>query len=207
MSPISNKQKQPEAVAYIPRVVMALRALGGSAKVGAVKEAIVASMMASGSTINEVMLSSGVPKYDNDIRWARMYLVNAGYLEPTSVAGYSNWQLTLLGASEPLNPEKAVQIYNLTAKKSKGANAESEAAPAEEDPQRSLPGFSTWKSQVKKILTKMPHKGFEWLCASVMTKNGLHATTVTGQSGDKGIDGMGLLKIDAMSLISIRVAW
>ena len=40
-----------------------------------------------------------------------------------------------------------------------------------------------------------------------MTANGLDQINVTGKSGDKGIDGMGLMYLDDAGLISIRVAW
>jgi restriction system protein len=53
----------------------------------------------------------------------------------------------------------------------------------------------------------MPEKGFERLCAFIMTKNGLLATKVTGQSGDGGVDGEGMLAFDGLSLIKTPVAW
>ena len=40
-----------------------------------------------------------------------------------------------------------------------------------------------------------------------MTANGLDQINVTGKSGDKGIDGMGLMSLDGAGLVSIRVAW
>ena len=67
--------------------------------------------------------------------------------------------------------------------------------------------MDSWELQLKKILTTLPDKGFERLCAQIMTENGLHATTVTGKPCDKGIDGEGLLAIDHAGLVSIRVAW
>ncbi len=39
-----------------------------------------------------------------------------------------------------------------------------------------------------------------------MTANGLDQIKVTGKSGDKGIDGMGLMYLDDAGLVSIRVA-
>ena len=51
-------------------------------------------LTAKGETIPETSLSSGAPKFANDIQWARMYLVNAGLLEPMKTAGYGNWKLT-----------------------------------------------------------------------------------------------------------------
>ena len=65
----------------------------------------------------------------------------------------------------------------------------------------------SWESELKSILVTMPDKGFERLCAYIMTKNGLEATTVTGKTGDGGVDGEGLLAFDGLALIKIPVAW
>lgn len=203
----NDQPKIPESVAYIAKIVLALRAMNGVAKAAAVKSSIVETMTANKEPINEATLKTGVPKYQNDIQWARMYLVNAGLLEPVNISGYGTWKLTKQGWSTPLDWETIKSIYFQTNKKGKKTTPDDQLAPTEEDLQHDLPGMDSWELQLKKILTTMPDKGFERLCAEIMTKNGLHATKVTGQSGDKGIDGEGFLAIDSASLVSIRVAW
>ena len=195
-------KKMPEAAGYIARIVMALRDMDGIARAAAVKEAIVATMTGNQEPINETPLKTGAPKYQNDMQWARMYLVNAGMLEPVSVAGHGIWKLTEAGWATSLDAEAIKKIY-----KGQGAVSDDQPAPTDDDQQQELPGLDSWESQLRKILKTMPDKGFERLCAAVMTKNGLHATKVTGQTGDKGIDGEGLLSFDGLGLVSIRVAW
>lgn len=202
MSQDNELQKLPEAVGYIPRIITALRAMDGVAKAAAVKDAIVANMTANNEPISEALLKSGGPKYQNDIQWARMYLVNAGLLEPVDKAGYGVWKLSETGWTTPLDASTVAGIYSGTI-----TTADDAVAPTDEALQLGLPEFDSWESQLKEILTTMPDKGFERLCAEIMTKNGLHATKVTGQSGDKGIDGEGFLAIDSAALVSIRVAW
>lgn len=196
----------PESVTYIPKIVLALRDLDGVAKASAVREAIVASMVAAHEPINET-IQSGAPKYQNDIRWARMHLVNAGLLEPMEVSGRGNWQLTSSGWTTSMDHSTVVAIYTKSANKSGKPLSESKQAPSDDGLQKDLPGLNSWEHQLKKILTTMPDKGFERLCAAIMTKNGLHATKVTGQTGDQGIDGEGLLAIDQLQLVSVKVAW
>lgn len=79
--------------------------------------------------------------------------------------------------------------------------------PQDEEQQQYLPGLDSWELQLKKLLNTMPDKGFERLCADIMTKNGVNSTKVTGQSGDKGIDGEGIWSHDPLSLVTTRVAW
>lgn len=203
----TSAQKLPEAVAYMPRIIEALRDMDGIAKAGAVKEWIVATMAEKNQPISDTMLDSGVPKYQNDIQWARMYLVNGKMLEPVSVAGHGNWMLTKEGLTTSLDKDTMTKVYFLTAKKGKKASTDTQTAPGDDDTQMDIHIDDSWDVQLKKMLQGMHHQGFERLCAFIMTNNKLHSTKVTGQSGDKGIDGEGYLSFDALELVSIRVAW
>lgn len=208
MSQNGDVQNLPEVVRFIPRVLTALRGLNGVAKAGAVKSAVVQAISEAGEPVNDQMLASGVPKYQNDIYWARMYLVNAGLLEPTKTAGHGTWKLTAQGWESPLDMPTAAEIYFKTA--SKGSKSKDQAdlpAPNGDDLQQVLEGTVDWQVQLKDILWSLSDQGFEHLCAAIMTANGLEQSTVTGKSGDKGIDGMGLMYLDDASLLSIRVAW
>ena len=202
-----HAQNQPGPVDYIPRVVFALREMDGVAKASAVRDAIVASMTEKGEPFNDTILSTGAIKYQNDIAWARMYLVNAGMLEPASVSGHGIWKLTRAGWSMPLDVQTAVHIYNRSTGKGGAQSTDTQDAPSDDALQQDLPGTDTWEHKLKKILKSLPPEGFERLCTAIMTANKLHATKVNGHSGDKGIDGEGLLAIDDLGLVSIRVAW
>ena len=208
MNQNTDTQKLPEVVSFIPRILTTLRDMNGVAKAGAVKAAVVQAMSEAGEAMNDQMLASGVPKYQNDIYWARMYLVNAGLLEPAKTAGHGTWKLTSQGWESPLDMATAAAIYFQTA--SKGNKNKDEAdmpAPSGDDLQQDLEGTVNWQVQLKEILWSLSDQGFEHLCAAIMTANGLDQIKVTGKSGDKGIDGMGLMYLDDAGLVSIRVAW
>lgn len=202
-----HPQSQPGPVDYIPRVVSALRDMDGVAKASAIRDAIVASMTEHGEPFNQTILNTGAIKYQNDIAWARMYLVNAGMLEPVNVSGRGIWKLTQTGWAMPLDVQTASQIYSQPTGKVGIASTDTQDAPSDDALQQDLPGTDSWEQQLKKILRSLPPEGFERLCAAIMTTNGLHATKVNGHSGDKGIDGEGLLSFDKAGLVSIRVAW
>lgn len=202
-----NQKKLPDSFRYIPLVVEALRSLNGVAKAAAVKQWIEERMAAKNQPVPDTVLASGAPKFSNDIQWARMYLVNAEILEPMATAGYGNWKLTPKGWDVPLDGGSIKAIYDKTAQKNKTQNPDSQDAPPEDPHQAELVGMESWETKLKKILTTMPNKGFERLCAFIMTKSGLEATTVTGQSGDGGVDGEGMLAFDDLSLIRTPVAW
>jgi restriction system protein len=213
MNPNTDIQKLPEVVRFIPRILATLREMNGVAKAGAVKAAVVQAIFEAGEAVNDQMLASGVPKYQNDIYWARMYLVNAGLLEPARTAGHGTWKLTTEGWESPLDMATAAAIYYKTASSNGGgSNSKSRdqadmPAPSGDDLQQDLEGTVNWQVQLKEILWSLSDQGFEHLCAAIMTANGLDQIKVTGKSGDKGIDGMGLMYLDDASLVSIRVAW
>jgi restriction system protein len=204
---VANHKKMPESTKYIGPIIEALRSLNGMAKAAAVKQWIADAMTSKGLVIPETIMASGEQKFSNDIRWARMYLVNAGILEPMATAGYGNWKLTPSGWDILLSPQKIQAIYETTAQISAAVNADAQDAPPEDPKQAELAGMGSWETVLKKTLTTMPEKGFERLCAFIMTKNGLLATKVTGQSGDGGVDGEGMLAFDDLSLIKTPVAW
>jgi restriction system protein len=202
-----NHKKMPESTKYIGPIIEALRSLNGVAKAAAVKQWIADAMTSKGLVIPETIMASGEQKFSNDIRWARMYLVNAGILEPMATAGYGNWKLTPSGWDISLSPQNIQAIYDTTAQISAAVNSDAQDAPPEDPKQAELAGMSSWETVLKKTLTTMPDKGFERLCAFIMTKNELLATKVTGQSGDCGVDGEGMLAFDKLSLIKTPVAW
>lgn len=212
MNPNIDTQKLPEVVRFIPRIIATLREMNGVAKAGAVKAAVVQAIFDAGEPVNDQMLASGVPKYQNDIYWARMYLVNAGLLEPAKTAGHGTWKLTAQGWESALDMATAAAIYYKTASSNSGGGGKSRdqadlPAPSGDDLQQDLEGTVNWQVQLKEILWSLSDQGFEHLCAAIMTANGLDQIKVTGKSGDKGIDGMGLMYLDDASLVSIRVAW
>ena len=203
---MSTPKKMPDSARYIPLVIDALRNIGGIAKAADVRQWIADSLTAHGQAIPDTVLPSGPQKFANDIQWARMYLVNAGLIEPMKSAGYGIWKLTRQGWGEQLTPEFVKSIIDVTAKKGKVQANDAQVAP-EEPVQGELVGTKTLEFKLKAILTTMHHKGFERLCTFLMLTNGLSGPKVTGQTGDGGIDGEGMLPIDDFGLIKAPVAW
>lgn len=182
--------------AFVSRVVQVLRDMDGIGKASAVKAAIASRASESGETLDDSELSTGAVKWENDVHWARMHLVNAGMLEPAKVSGVGIWKLTEQGWAMPLTPAEAAKIVG----KKLSEAVEKQETDGQQD------AFEDWQQQLKVILQSMSDTGFERLCAEIMTRNGLEAKA-TGKTGDKGIDGEGFFPIDKQHLIGIQVAW
>ena len=188
------------AALYVPKIVAVLRELGGKAKTSIVRATIVDQMSANGEEIDETEVS-GEPKYQNDMRFARLHLVNAGKLEPMDVAGRGVWQLTPAGWEMPLDSATASAICS---KSSMGTTPQPQLLEAVQD---ELPGVGLGDLELQNILLSLSDIGFERLCAAIMAANNAESIAVTGGANDGGIDGMATFAVDDLALVSFRVAW
>lgn len=199
----ANSSTKGRQIRLMPMVVKALRDMNGTGRAAAVKGWIADKLSGTGQDLQDRVLSSGALMFTNDIQWARMYLVNADILEPMKESGHGVWKLTPKGWEVSLDLQTAQQIYEASSRK---AASDIQVAPENDDEQSDLPGTNTWRSDLAKLLTRLPDKGFERLCAYIMTENGLEAKS-TGKTGDGGIDGIGVLPVDDFGLVKMRVAW
>ena len=77
-----NKKKTGEFLKWFGPTLDALRQLGGSGSPKEVSNKI-AEMLNLADELVDVKLKSGVPKFHNQVCWARQYLVWEGFLEST----------------------------------------------------------------------------------------------------------------------------
>ena len=94
-------------VQYFGPLLDALRNLGGSATPSEAVERIAEDLQISEQTQNE-LLESGGPRFQNQVAWARFYLVKDGRLD-ASKRGV--WSLTEKGRETHLTYEEAHQIF------------------------------------------------------------------------------------------------
>jgi restriction system protein len=127
------------------------------------------------------------------VDWARFYLVRAGYLD-ASKRGV--WSLTELGRSAKVDPQLAAQIIRSVERRDES-----------EDPESTKPisigEIENYVERALKRIRQLPAKGFESLCQRLLRESGFEEVNVTGRSGDGGIDGQGILKLN--SFVSFRV--
>jgi restriction system protein len=56
-----------------------------------------------------------------------------------------------------------------------------------------------WRDRLLNVIQSMPPDGFERLCQRVLRESNFTRVEVTGKSGDGGIDGIGVLRINLIS--------
>jgi restriction system protein len=178
---------------FFQPVIDAIRELGGSARPSEVKEWILKHVSLPQDYINAVH-QGGESKFGNDVDWARFYLVRAGYLD-ASKRGV--WSVTELGRSSRIEPPTTADIIRNVDK--------SFAAHATEKITTSSPEDvgDSYVEETLQVIRALPPKGFENLCQRVLRESGFEEVVVSGRSGDGGIDGSGILKLN--SFVSFRV--
>lgn len=196
----SNKKKGPEFIKYIKPIVETLRELGGSGNAGEVIDIVIDKMKISEEEL-EVTTKTGVPRIKNQIHWARMYLVTSGYID-SSKRGV--WTLTEDGTKVKVEEHKdcyaifqeAREIFDKQKKEKESGNDQNGS---EDDADIE----DNYRDDLLKLLQSLPPDGFERICQRLLREAGFKKVTVTGKSGDGGIDGEGILEINP--LMSFKV--
>jgi restriction system protein len=138
------------------------------------------------------------------VDWARFYLAKADYID-SSTRGV--WSLTERGRNLKLSNSESLklfqdihQVFSLERKKQKDKTSKSDMGELTDE----IPDAQTEHRSIllKKIMTVSP-EGFERLCQRLLRESGFESVTVTGRSGDGGLDGIGVLQVNAF--VSFKV--
>ena len=127
----AKKQSVPRFVSFLGPVIEALRELGGAAEPKEVFHILEKSQIVNEEDL-KVTLKNGSSKFENQIGWARFFLVKAGLID-NKKRGY--WQLTPLGRETHLDHESSILLSHDVRKRFKVANeddAEEIPSPFEE---------------------------------------------------------------------------
>lgn len=101
------KTKQSEFVNWFGPLLDALRQLGGSGKPKEVVNQIAKNQNIPDKKLEETT-KSGILRFNNQVAWARQYLVWEGYLEENT---HGVWTLSTLGYKAHLTPDEARSIF------------------------------------------------------------------------------------------------
>jgi restriction system protein len=191
----------PQFLSMCGPVLKAVRELGGSARPQEVYERV-ASAVRLDSDARSAQTPSGVPRYENQIAWARFYLVRAGLLD-SSKRGV--WSLTADGRERAdITPDEALELFRqVRAKMPKPTKPEGTGEGEAPDDDATEPIASTHREQVISTLIALAPSAFERFCQRLLREAGFQNVVVTGRAGDGGIDGTGILQVN--TLVSFKV--
>lgn len=201
----------PDMPGMMLATVLALQEIGGSATIQELDEKVAEmegvseeeqSFMMSGSNSNK-------PRLNYYLAWARTYLKRGGALE-NSARGV--WALTDVGNQittyqqtqdivETVNEEEKIRAREGRAR-AKNVNSKpgslSQQTTANVDVQQEL-SLESWTERLLGILKLMDPSAFERLAQRLLREAGFTKVEVRGKSGDGGIDGVGVLRVNLVS--------
>jgi restriction system protein len=176
----------------------AVRELGHSARLDEIDERVIERENFSEEQL--AVLHNEGPRSELEYRlaWARTYLKGMGAL---ASASRGVWETTSLGRElsedeiEPLWRKYKTARRADRSRKRRGADIGSADSEADEEPGDS----GDWKEKLLENMLAMSPTGFERLAQRLLRAAGFINTTVTGRSGDGGIDGVGVYRLSLVS--------
>lgn len=208
----SVTQKRAEVLTYIdarksiPKyhefhwpVICALKEMGGSASIAELNEKIASDMNLPEQVLEVPHGDGAMTEVEYRLAWARTYLKKVGAIN-NSERGV--WALTLKGREfdkdDAAQVTRKVRLANVARRKEREATTDftlPETEAAEQDDADDL----DWKERLLRVLKDMPADAFERLSQRVLRESGFVRVEVTGRSGDGGIDGAGVLRMNIVS--------
>jgi restriction system protein len=166
----------------------------------------VAELMKLSDDVRSVLHGDGPrTQFEYELAWVRTYLKKVGMVE-NSERGV--WRLTQKGLTAPdseivtvpqqvraaeqerrrnkADKKRLVKARRLSSKPSEEEEEEEEADPS-------------WKEQLLDLLITVKPAAFERLAQRILRESGFVKVEVTGRTGDGGIDGMGVLRVNLLS--------
>jgi restriction system protein len=186
-------QKFPELAEVMSLTLKALQKNNGSATNDEILEDIILIGNFKDDIVNKIRSDGKTNALYYQALWSRSYLKKEGYVN-NSQRGV--WSITPKG--EKLDHTKMREVIKAVVE----AGRQSRAGQTKEKPTEEIileSQSNDWKSELLDILQSIKPDEFEKLCQRVLRENGFNNVVVTGQSGDGGIDGTAILRLNLIS--------
>jgi restriction system protein len=194
--------KGPQFLIYINPILDTLKEMGGAGVTAEVIDNVIDRLKISDEEAERTN-SSGQSTVRNRIQWARLYLSKDGLLE-SSERGV--WRLTEKGWSANLSKDDIQSLFKRVVELTRSHKDETPIQSKKETnigDEKLIEEEQQHTDNLLDIIQSLSPSGFERICKRLLTECGFQNVQVTGKTGDKGIDGIGLLEIN--DLVSFKV--
>ena len=206
---IKKKQGKSEFIKWFGPVLDALRDLGGSAKPKEITHWIGEHFNIPEEVLNERYEKSGVLKFQNQLAWARQYLV---WEELLAASKHGVWTLSSKGWETKINEEQAHDIFLKWVKIFQDLREGKETSTVDSDAEKIIQiqeegepesSKTNLKLSLIEVLQNLSPTGFEHLCGRLLREYDFENIEITQRSHDGGIDGYATLKINPFVNLSV----
>jgi len=185
---------------YFVATVDCLNTRGGSATIEELEEDVAERLHLSEKARTIPHGDGRRTQFQYDLAWVRTYL-KWGEAVENSERGV--WHLTAKGRA--MSEDELRTLWNrIVAEQRERRKHKTEAEPPREeneeqpDDEQDIPETS-WKERLLDIIIAMDSKAFERLSQRLLRESGFIKVEITGRSGDGGIDGVGVLRVNLLS--------
>ena len=192
-----TKHQLPTSQDLLWPTLKALEAHGGSASIQELLDHIAQQLALSDEILDIPHEDGPQSKVGNRAGWARTDLKLLGAVNPTS---RGVWTITKFGRGVQTERELRKLHRQRKAKDAKSKNQTQGSglfSPEHDDDDTTTD--QSWQDTLLQIVRGMSPDGFERLCQRVLRESGFIKVEVTGRTGDGGIDGAGVLRINLIS--------
>lgn len=199
-----------EFVRWFGPILEALRDFGGSAKPREISEWIGEKYKIPEEILNERYEKSGVLKFQNQLAWARQYLV---WEELLASSKHGVWTLSNKGWEAKIDNNQAHEIFlkwvkvfqELREDKSTETTVDVEAEKIIQLQEELEPDNTNGnlKPTLIEVLQNLSATGFEHLCGRLLREYDFENIEISQRSHDGGIDGYATLKLNPFVNLSV----
>lgn len=186
---MADKSDLPSFDKYFPPTVQSMKHRGGSATIEELEEDVAKIMKLPESILSIPHKTGTRSQFQYELAWVRTYLKKVGLAE-NSARGV--WSLT--DAGEKISEKDLFLVPKKVRSTQKAKDPETQ--PRLDNEEAIEPD---WQEQMLGALSTMKPDAFERLANAFCGNQGFTRVEVLGQSGDGGIDGIGVLRVNLIS--------
>lgn len=195
---MKNSLEVPAYNEMMCELFQAIKELGGSGTIKEIDEKTI-EILNLAPEVQEIMHgNSSKTEVEYRLAWTRTYMKKVGILENSS---RGVWSLTAIGQEmKKISPEEIVKkVREMTFLRGKDAqNQNFEDDNLENDGIDAPDEIQSWREKLKNVLLNLKPDAFERLTQRLLRESGFTQVKVTGKTGDGGIDGMGIVKLNGI---------
>ncbi len=176
--------------------IKALNALGGSGTIEEITNKVIELETISRTAATAMHMNHSMTALEYRLAWARTYLKRVGAVD-NSARGV--WAVTEKGKT--YSQDDCDKVPSEVRKQDKANRAAKNASKKEilSDADENENAVLDWKEELISALRNMAPDAFERLSQRLLREAGFTKVEVKGKSGDGGIDGIGILRVNLVS--------
>ena len=191
---MNSESQMPTYVDLLWPTLKALESIGGSASIQELSSRVATNLSLSDEILDVPHKDGPRTKIDYHAAWARTDLKLIGAIDNTA---RGVWTITDRGRN--IRSEEQVRELVRETRRDRNKSKKSSKSKAPEPETAVVNDDQDWEGALLDILRGMAPDAFERLCQRILRESGFTRVEVTGRSGDGGIDGAGVLRVNLIS--------